>query len=378
MIQEQNFPLSLQAALNKRKEESLFRKLHHNKNLIDFCSNDYLGFSSSKDLHKLIEEKTAIYGNANGATGSRLISGNTEAIENLENKMAAFHSAESALIFNSGYDANIGLLSSIGKKDDVFLYDELVHASLHDGMRLSPAKHFKFKHNDCADLERLLQTQNNRAANYYVVVESVYSMDGDLAPLKEIVALQEKFNFYLIVDEAHATGVFGKQGKGLCNELNIEEKCFARMHTFGKALGVHGAVVLGSEALRNYLINFARSFIYTTALPSSAYAAMDAAYVLLSSSNETNKLKKIISYFSSLACNDNRFTITPSAIQNFSIEGNADVARASEFMQSKGFDIRAIKSPTVRAGTERLRICLHSFNSEEEVLQMTQTLSKFK
>ena len=378
MIQQQNFPLSLQSALNKRKEESLFRKLQHPKNLIDFCSNDYLGFSSSSQLHKLIEEKTSIYGNANGATGSRLLSGNTKAVEYLENKIAQSYNAESALLFNSGYVANIGLLSCIGKKDDVFLYDELVHASLHDGMRLSQAKYFKFKHNDSTDLERLLHKQTNNAGNCYVIVESIYSMDGDLAPLVEIIALQEKFNFYLIVDEAHATGVFGKQGKGLCNELQIEKKCFARMHTFGKALGVHGAVVLGSEVLRNYLINFSRSFIYTTALPPNAYAAIDATHELLSSSDEIGKLKKIISFFSEKAKLDKRFKITPSAIQNYTVMGNAEVAEASGFMQLHGFDIRAIKSPTVKAGTERLRICLHSFNTEEQVLQMIHTLSKLK
>lgn len=374
MQQKSNFPDSLQAALDKRKNESLLRKLYPENNLVDFCSNDYLGFSRSSELNSITENKIHVYGNANGATGSRLISGNTSAIEDLENKIAQFHHAEAGLIFNSGYDANLGLLSAIGKKEDVFLYDDLVHASLHDGMRLSLAKHYKFKHNDVNDLERLLIAQQKSESNCYVLVESVYSMDGDLAPLKEIVSLKEKYNFYLIVDEAHATGVCGKQGRGLCNELNIEDKCFARTHTFGKALGVHGAIVLGSTELRNYLINFSRSFIYTTALAPHAYAAIDAAYEYLQNTNQIEVLKTRIEQFNSLVKNDTRFVSTPSAIQCFMLDGNEAATKASEFLKSKGMDVRAIKSPTVKAGTERLRICLHSFNSEEQIASLVQTL----
>jgi len=378
MQQKSNFPNSLQAALDKRKQESLLRKLHPENNLIDFCSNDYLGFSRSQELHSLIQSKLPIYGNANGATGSRLISGNTNAIENLENKIAQFHNAEAGLIFNSGYDANLGLLSSIGKKEDVFLYDDLVHASLHDGMRLSLSKHYKFKHNDVNDLERLLIAQQTNEGNCYVLLESVYSMDGDLAPLKEIVALKEKYNFYLLVDEAHATGVFGKQGSGLCNELNIEDKCFARMHTFGKALGVHGAIVLGSVQLRNYLINFSRSFIYTTALAPHAYAAIDAAYEYLKNTNQIEVLKARIEQFTALAKSDTRFVSTPSAIQCFMVNGNEAATKVSEHLKTKGMDVRAIKSPTVKSGTERLRICLHSFNSEEQITDLVETLLQLR
>lgn len=374
MQQKSNFPNSLQAALDKRKQESLLRKLHPENNLIDFCSNDYLGFSRSEILQSQIDAGYSAYGNANGATGSRLISGNTTAIENLENKIAAFHNAEAGLIFNSGYDANLGLLSAIGKKEDVFLYDDLVHASLHDGMRLSLSKHYKFKHNDVNDLERLLISQLASEGNCYVLLESVYSMDGDLAPLKEIVALKEKYNFYLIVDEAHATGVFGKHGAGLCNELNIEDKCFARMHTFGKALGVHGAIVLGSVELRNYLINFSRSFIYTTALAPHAYAAIDAAYEFLQNTNQIEVLKCRIQQFNSLAKTDTRFVSTPSAIQCFMVDGNETATKVSEYLKTKGMDVRAIKSPTVKVGTERLRICLHSFNSEDEISELVKTL----
>jgi 8-amino-7-oxononanoate synthase len=159
-------------------------------------------------------------------------------------------------------------------------------------------------------------------------------MDGDLAPLKEIVALKEKYNFYLIVDEAHATGVFGKQGSGLCNELEIETNCFARMHTFGKALGVHGAIVLGSVELRDFLINFSRSFIYTTALAPHAYAAIDAAYEYLKNTNQIEVLKNRIQQFNSLVKNDTRFVSTPSAIQCFMVNGNEAATNTSEFLKT--------------------------------------------
>ncbi len=376
MQQKSDFPISLQSALDKRKQESLLRKLHVENNLVDFCSNDYLGFSRSQILETIIDSKLWVYGNKNGATGSRLISGNTKAIESLENKIATFHNAEAGLIFNSGYDANLGLLSAIGKKEDVLLYDDLVHASLHDGMRLSLSKHYKFKHNDVNDLERLLIAQQTSEGNCYVLLESVYSMDGDLAPLKEIVALKEKYNFYIIVDEAHATGVFGKQGRGLCNELEVEDKCFARMHTFGKALGVHGAIILGSTELRNYLINFSRSFIYTTALAPHAYAAIDAAYEYLQNTNQIEVLKTRIEQFNVLVKNDTRFVSTPSAIQCFMVNGNEAATYTSEFLITKGMDARAIKSPTVKAGTERLRICLHSFNTEEQITSLVKSLSE--
>jgi 8-amino-7-oxononanoate synthase len=367
------FPENLQFSLSKRKEEFLFRELQTTHHLIDFCSNDYLNFNHSIELNQLTKEKLIKYSNKNGSGGSRLLAGNHENIENLEQKIASFHNADSGLIFNSGYDANIGLLSSIGKKDDVFLYDELIHASLHDGIRLSLSKYFKFRHNDVADLERLLK-KNASFKNVYVIVESVYSMDGDLAPLKQLVELKKHFSFYLIVDEAHATGVFGEQGKGLCNELKIEEECFARIHTFGKALGVHGAIVLGNLLLRDFLINFSRSFIYTTALSPHAYASIEAAYELINETKEIEKLQENISYFNKQATLLPDMNCTQSSIQTYNFPGNENVSTKSELLKKNGFDVRAIKSPTVKQGAERLRICLHSFNSKKEIDGLLEVL----
>src|SRR5688572_20783050 len=217
-----------------------------------------------------------------GSTGSRLFSGNTNFTEEAERQIALFHHAESALIFNSGYDANLGILSSVPQQNDLILYDELVHGSVHDGIRLSKATHYKFRHNDLSSLEELIHRHQKNYENVYVVVESVYALDGDTAPLLELVEIcKPSKNIFLIVDEAHAIGVFGNQGRGLCNALAIEHKCFARIYTYGKAMGCHGAAIVGSEVLRTFLINFARSFIYTTALPYYCIDAIRHAYQLL-------------------------------------------------------------------------------------------------
>ncbi|HSZ87093.1 MAG TPA: aminotransferase class I/II-fold pyridoxal phosphate-dependent enzyme, partial [Puia sp.] len=259
----------LNKKLAERKDLNAYRQLQLPKNKIDFFSNDYLGISKAKLL-------SAVDGQlSTGSTGSRLLSGNYPLIEETEKMIATFHDAESGLIFNSGYDANVGLVSCIAQRGDTILYDHLSHASIRDGMRLSFAQSFSFVHNDTEDLEKKLKAAQG---NIFVVTESVFSMDGDIAPLKIISELCEKYNANLIVDEAHATGVVGEKGEGLVQQLNLQEKCFARMHTFGKALGCHGAVILGSETLKNYLINFSRAFIYTTSLPEISVEAIKNSY----------------------------------------------------------------------------------------------------
>lgn len=266
------------------------------RSLVDFCSNDYLGFARSEVLRKKIQRMEAEYHDARiGSTGSRLISGNTRFCEELENRIAKFHHADAGLIFNSGYDANIGIFSSTPQRNDTIIYDQLVHASIRDGIRLSYARAFSFNHNDVEDLEKKLKAATG---NIFVAVESIYSMDGDCAPLVEMSELCSRHGASLIVDEAHATGVFGKNGEGKVVELGIENKIFTRLHTFGKALGCHGAIVVGSETLRSYLINFARSFIYTTALPFHSLIAISCSYDLLELSDKGRiDLKNKISYF---------------------------------------------------------------------------------
>ncbi|MGE0636139.1 MAG: aminotransferase class I/II-fold pyridoxal phosphate-dependent enzyme [Bacteroidia bacterium] len=358
----------LSASLDKRIAEKTFRSLTLKSGLIDFSSNDYLGFARSPELKNKIKEYESSETNLlNGSTGSRLLSGNTAFAEELENFVAKYHNAEAALLFNSGYNANLGLFSALGRKGDTILYDELIHASVHDGMRLSKAECKPFAHNNTVQLEELLK---QTTAQVFVAVESVYSMDGDFAPLKEIAALCKKYNASLIVDEAHATGIFGGNGKGTVCELGLEKKVFARLITYGKAMGAHGAAVIGSTLLKNYLMNFARSFIYTTAAPVSNLFAIKSAYILLQQSEaKINALKNVIRFFKSRIKTVDGITLheSSSPIQSIIIPGNERVRKVATEIQEKGFDVRPLVSPTVPAGQERIRICLHAFNTEKEV-----------
>lgn len=364
---------SLSEALKKRAEQDLLRKLTLVNKRIDFTSNDYLGFARSPVLSQSIEDKMRGIAGRVGSGGSRLLSGNSSEAESLETFLAVFHRAPAALLFNSGYDANLGLFSSIAAKGDTILYDELVHASIHDGIRLSRGDSFLFRHNDLTHLEERLKIS---AGNIFVAVESVYSMDGDCAPLKEIVDLCDKYHANLIVDEAHATGVFGR---GLVQNLILENRVFARVHTFGKALGCHGAVVLGSVILKNYLINYARSFIYTTALPLHNLISIECAYHLLAESRDVqDKLHENIAYFWAKINDEGKYQWldSVSAIQSMIVPGNNEVRHVCKKLQDAGMDVRPILSPTVPKGKERIRVCLHSYNTKEEIDLLFQTIEK--
>jgi 8-amino-7-oxononanoate synthase len=365
----------IKARLDERQANGAYRVLKPENDLVDFCSNDYLGFARSSILRKLVDEE--IQANAyyfNGSTGSRLLSGNTAYAEKLEQEIAAFHQSEAGLIYNSGYDANLGLFSSLLQKGDTIIMDELAHASIIDGARLSFANRYNFRHNDLQNLEEKLR---NAKGNCYVVIESVYSMDGDTAPVREIQELTERFGAKLIVDEAHAVGLYKK---GLVCQLGLEHRIFARVVTFGKALGCHGAIVLGSTLLREYLINFSRSFIYTTAAPFHQLAAVKMAYQLLGTADdEIKKLKDNISLFKKLLSYNKSLTIIPSdsAIQCIILGDNNKARKMAAQLQNTGLDVRPILSPTVPQGTERLRICLHAFNTTDEIKLLADTLKEY-
>lgn len=363
----------LNKKLQDRIDANALRSLIVNKNKIDFCSNDYLGIVKNKLI-----EKSASSNLSHGSTGSRLLSGNYELIEETEKMIAGFHHAEAGLIFNSGYDANTGVLSCVPQKNDTIIYDQLSHASLRDGIRLSFATSFSFLHNDLQDLEKKLASAKKNSPNIFVVTESVFSMDGDFAPLKEMAGLCEKFNAALIVDEAHATGVVGGHGEGLVQELNLENKCFARIHTFGKACGVHGAIVLGSEKLKKYLINFSRQFIYSTALPPVAAEAISISYKTFPlMEKERNHLKELVVFFQS---DHLKYKILPShtPIQIVVVPGNEEVKKVAKTLQQNDLDIRPILYPTVPKGAERLRIVMHAFNTLHEVKTLLQILNQGK
>lgn len=373
-----SFPDKLHQKLAQRRITNSLRSLHSPSDLIDFYSNDYLGFAQSEAIfnqaHQLLVDKNL---KMNGATGSRLISGNHQLYQETEDVIAAFHNSEKALLFNSGYDANVGFFSSIPQRGDVIVYDELIHASIRDGIQLSNAKAYKFKHNDLENLNEILQRIQHDTI--YVVTESVFSMDGDSPNLKNLVAVCKQNNAYLIVDEAHALGVFGENGAGMVQQLGVEKDVFARIMTYGKGLGCHGAAILGSENLYKYLVNFSRSFIYTTGLPPHAIATINVAYKHLNSTTIT-VLSERIQHFKSELVRLHltaKFIKSDSAIHCCVISGTEKTKETAKQLQQKGFNIKPILSPTVPIGQERLRICLHSFNSNEEITAILEHLTTF-
>jgi 8-amino-7-oxononanoate synthase len=262
------------------------------------------------------------------------------------------------------------LFSAIGLKDTVFLYDERAHASIKDGIRLSFAKSYSFEHNKLDDLERLLNKFHGQ--HIFVVVESLYSMDGDFAPLIEIERLTRKHKAELIVDEAHTGGLFGEQG--YCEYLSLPSLPFARIITFGKAYGYHGAVVLGSKTLIDYLINFSRPFIYTTSLSVAEINEIQKKVLHLNLNDRQLKLKSNIAYFREKAIPLNTFSNEGSPIQSILTPTNSVAKALERKMRAAGINVKAILSPTVPAGSECVRISLHSFNTTAEIDKLIQLL----
>ncbi|MGQ3677360.1 aminotransferase class I/II-fold pyridoxal phosphate-dependent enzyme [Tenacibaculum discolor] len=372
------FPKKLQQKISQRVAQNSLRKLGKENSLIDFSSNDYLGFAKSEVIfnktHQFLVDNNS---KVNGATGSRLLSGNHKLYTEVEKQLAKLHNSETALVFNSGYDANIGFFASVPQRGDIILYDEFIHASIRDGIQLSNAKSFKFKHNDLIHLDEMLKRVQHNDSDIYVVTESVFSMDGDSPDLIAISQLINKqtTNTHLVIDEAHALGVFGF---GLIQKLQLGNVVFARIITFGKGLGCHGAAILGSEQLQQYLVNFARSFIYTTGLSPHTLATIKIAYEELAFSNSLEKLQENIQHFIS---ESNKlqlsFIESSSAIHCCVISGNERVKNIALQLQKSGFEVKPILSPTVPLNQERLRFCLHAYNSKEEITDVLEKLATF-
>ncbi len=362
--------------ISDRKDEGNFRSLKVIEGKVDFTSNDYLGLARDKHFQAMVESEIRDSQALLGSTGSRLLSGNSIYAESLEKQIADFHKAESGLIFNSGFDANYGLLSTLPYKGDTIIYDELVHASIHDGIKASRADGVSFRHNDLSDLQAKLSTAQGLK---YVVTETIFSMDGDMPPLREIAELCKTYDAGLIVDEAHATGVIGENGAGLVNKLGLENDCLARMHTFSKALGSHGAVILCSDDLRDFLINYCRPFIFSTALPFHSLAAIKCAYDYLPELKERRAHLAHLSSVFRKSLSESSLIILPSdtPVQSVIIKGNDEARRVAALLQDAGFDVRPILSPTVARGTERIRIGLHSYNTEEEIVRLANAMLIF-
>ncbi|MGL1886555.1 MAG: 8-amino-7-oxononanoate synthase [Reichenbachiella sp.] len=365
--------------LQEREDNGNLRLLSQPKDLIDFVSNDYLGLGRSKALFEKINDYSYQgITNLNGSTGSRLLAGNNEHIEQLELKLAKIFNTEACLIFNSGYVANLALISSIAQRNDTIIYDNLAHVCIKEGAALSPAKKHSFKHNDVEDLEKKLK---NASGNKFVVIESIYSMDGNKAHFEDIIAVCKIYDAEIIVDEAHSTGLYGDKGAGIIESLGLNNNFIARVMTFGKAMGVHGACVVGSKELIDYLINFARPFIYTTSLPMHSIFSIDAAFEFIAlhpqlQTESQDNIAYFNSYFSEKINRDSCQKLkSDTPIQPVIIGENQKAKHLALELQSVGYDVRPILSPTVPEGTERLRISIHTHNSKSEIKNLIDVLS---
>lgn len=362
--------LNLETRLDLRKNRGGFRELiPYDFDGVDFLTNDYLGLCRSFDSNLFASFEP--HSPEIGATGSRLISGHHVVHEHLEIYLANFYGAPQALLYTSGYTANIGLFQCLTTKNDLVFYDQLSHASIREGLRLGLGKSMKFKHNNLEDLqERLARKSQETKGLIYVVVESVYSMDGDVAPLVQLVDLCSTYGAFLVVDEAHGVGVFDSQGRGLVCSLGLEDKVYARVVTFGKAIACHGAAILGTESLKSYLINFSRSFIYTTGVSIHNCRLIHYQHEQMRRGNQVAYLRENIAYYQRIF-----EYATSSAIQIIPIISDLDALKTLAIrLKGLGINCKLVQSPTVAEGEERIRICLHSFNTKKELLLLKKEI----
>jgi 8-amino-7-oxononanoate synthase len=369
----QNFEEIIASELEKRKEGGLFRFLSQQPKGIDFSSNDYLGLANHFEIANTAAEAYIKFGA--GSKGSRLLGGNHKIFEETETWLANWKGTESALIFNCGYSANIGVISAFCDSKTHLFCDRLCHASILDGYAMSGAKLHRFKHNCPADLEKALQKASANGLKL-IVAEAVYSMDGDIAPLKEYADLAEKYGAMLYVDEAHSDGILGPGGKGLVAELNLEGKVHLSLTTFGKAYGTMGACVFGSKLLIEHIINNARSFIYSTAIsPGTVVAMQKAVEVAARESFRRESVLKMSAAFrqkiaeAGLNCLQSETQIVPVVL------GTVDKAlKCKKFLAENGFNAACIRPPTVPNGTSRLRINITYAHKEKDIEKLAEDL----
>jgi 8-amino-7-oxononanoate synthase len=336
---------------------------------IDFTSNDYLGFRNHPVLRAAAVEALE-NGLDIGAGGSRLLRGNHPAHESLEATAVKFFGSEAALFFASGYQANLAIMAALPARQDVILFDALIHASLRDGIQSNPAKHMRMPHNDVNALEDMLRKFSSTNHICWVVVESVYSMDGDIAPLPELAKLCAQYNAYLVVDEAHGTGVFGLRGAGLTENISYER--LITLHTCGKALGCAGGLVTASKIIIDTLINRARPFIYSTApMPLQAVLAEKALELCAAEQATRDKLQNLCAFArKTLALH------SPSPIMPVIMGADQAALDAAAALQAEGFDVRAIRPPTVPENTARLRITINATHSENDITRLAAALQR--
>lgn len=359
----------------KKHKASVQRTLLDYSGLIDFASNDYLGFAKDKRVQKIFQEKIQEL-TLQGSTGSRLISGNKKFIESIEKQIAEFHYTENALIFPSAYQANVGLFSCIADRNDLYLIDENIHASVFDGVRLSFATHYKFKHNDMDDLKNKIDKYLHAYENIFIVTEGLFSMDGDTPDVENLLSLIDNQKTFLIADEAHSFGTMGENNTGVFNTRRYAEHAAVRIIGYGKALGFSGAAIVGTNVLKNYLINFSRPFIFSTALPLYHYQIIRWLYdeLIFHSEHQKMKLNQNITYYLNAIRNNKKFSANTSPIQYFLLN-NLNDKNVQNFILKNNIFTKVILPPTVHKGGERIRISLHSFNNQAEIIDLIKILN---
>ncbi len=371
---------SLKLELEQRKANGLLRQrrlldspqaehiVANNKSYLSFCSNDYLGLANRPELIAAMQQAAADSGVGSGA--SNLITGHHRYHDNLEKQLAAFVELPAALLFSTGYMANIGVLGALMGRNDAIFADKLNHACLNDGAYFSYAEFHRYPHNDVAALEKLLQA--SKAKHKLIAADAVFSMDGDIAPIPEYLALCEKYDAYLYLDDAHGFGVLGPHGQGSLHHFNIKSPRIIVMATLGKAAGVAGAFVAGEQVVIDYLIQKAKSYVYSTPAPPALSATLSASLKLIAQGDDLRAhLNSLIAYLKA-NLHLNKWHLLPSntAIQPLIIGGNEASLAVSEYLQAKGILVPAIRPPTVPTGTARLRISLSAGHTLDDVKQL--------
>jgi 8-amino-7-oxononanoate synthase len=375
---------ALQSELNERATLGLLRqryllqspqKAHiivDGKSYLSFCSNDYLGLANDPQLIAALQQGAQQHGV--GAGAAHLVSGHHTTHHQLEHELAAFVSKPAALLFSTGYMANLGVVQALVGKDDTVFADKFNHASLNDAMQLSRAIVKRYRHNDMTQLAQLLEQA--RSGRKLVITDAVFSMDGDLAPLPELLALCEQHDAWLLVDDAHGFGVLGAQGRGSLAHFGITSKRIIYMATLGKAAGVFGAFVAAEQVVIDTLINHARSYVYTTAMPPALASALLESLRLIATGDELRgHLQRLIVQLRS-GLQSLPWSLMPSAtaIQPLLVGGNQAALNLSEGLRERSIWVAAIRPPTVLQGTARLRITLSAAHSAADVTRLTETL----
>lgn len=362
------------AALHALKEDDRLRRLQSRAG-IDFVSNDYLALASAPRMKKAVSAAIEA-GTPIGAGGSRLLRGNCEEHERLEAEAAQFFRAEAALFFGGGYVANFSVLTTLPQRGDLLVLDALVHASIHEGARAGRADFRICAHNDPQSVESTIRDWRTQGGmgRVWIVVESLYSMDGDFAPLDDLIVIAERHEAFLMVDEAHATGVYGEQGRGLAASYEGRENLVI-IHTCGKALGAAGALVTASTAMRDFMVNRCRPFIFATApSPLMAVAVREALLILQQEPERQQRLAELVAFTHREIGMRGGRNASVSQIVPYIVGDNARAMRLASRLQARGFDIRGIRPPTVPAGTARLRISLTLNVVEDDVRAMLDAL----